>query len=1119
MTTKFQCTRLVAALVAAWGVSGGAQAQLIINDSLTGGSSSYDWRPLNGACLTAGNNTGSIPACNGLSYYSGKVQVGGTTGRLPDLAGQGALRLTNGDKTDGGANGDNQTGAVVSNFTFPTNQGLQVTFTTVTYGGDNLNGHGADGISFFLMDGTKSPSVGALGGSLGYSCSNSNGTYDGVIGAYIGIGIDEYGNFSNPGDNTDTGPGFGAGRISLRGAGSTAWASLTAAYPTLYPAGLADKATAVKNTCKTGYLWNYSGGSVTDANGNSINNSSRTTQKLAFNYPMISYQDLPSTVNIANQQALDMPKRGDAVPITYSIRLDQDGTLDFAYSVNGGAAQTVIANTRITDSNGPLPSSFRFGFSSGTGGGNNVHEITCFKAAPVSASNSSAGTNVQQSAQVEAGSQVYLAYYHPINWWGQMTAQSLVYNAASDTVSINALANWDASCTLTGGACQAMGGTSTVTAIAPGSRNILSWSGTGGIPFTWSSLSSGQKTALTTGDSGSANDNRLQYLRGDRTREIASGGAFRTRTGVLGDIVSSSPTWVGYPTSPYDIAWTDALYPTGTPAETTGAYATFKSTYAGRLNMVYVGANDGFMHGFQAGAYDGSGNFASTTAKPNDGKEKLAYIPAAVISSIHSSTSGMDYASPQYSHNFYMDGTPGTGDLFYAGAWHTWLVGGLGAGGSASGPIADRSSTATGALFALDITNPEDFSESNAASLVVGEWTSSTISCVGASTCGTSLGSQYGIPAIRRLHNGNWAVLFGNGLNSSSGLAGLYIMLVDPSTGSKTFRYISTGSGATGGVKNGIASVAPVDLDGDHIVDYVYAGDVLGHVWRFDLTDSNPSNWTVRSTPLITTDTGQPITSKVTVASIPPTLPGEKPRVMVSFGTGQMLPQTATTAAVYASGTQTLYGVWDWDMVAWNAKTASAASRYQSLVGPQTVTTSTLQAQSVTGTTAGTGTVSGYRTVSASKICWSGSTGCTSGNTKFGWKLPLPSSNEQVIYNPLVAYGMFIVNTTIPGAAQALTCDTQPPSGFTMAVTVAGGGASTQSFFSDSSGNFVSANGSIVNGLGLGATGTPSIVTVRPNGFSRPFLVQQTVSGTGTSNEVNPGANGKGGRLNWKKIR
>lgn len=73
---------------------------------------------------------------------------------------------------------------------------------------------------------------------------------------------------------------------------------------------------------------------------------------------------------------------------------------------------------------------------------------------------------------------------------------------------------------------------------------------------------------------------------------------------MLGDIINSSPTWVGAPSSSYNGPWVDALNGSASPAEPTGSYATFKSTYATRQNVVYVGANDGMVHGFRAGAYD-----------------------------------------------------------------------------------------------------------------------------------------------------------------------------------------------------------------------------------------------------------------------------------------------------------------------------------------------------------------------------------------------------------------------------------------------------------------------------------------------------------------------------------
>lgn len=1120
LRTRARLMAIFVGMVALIGGSNTARAQLVINDTLTGASSSYNWTSLNGACLTAGNNTGSIPACQGLSYYGSATQVGGTSGRLPDTVGNGALRLTNGDTTTG-TNGNSQTGAVVSNFMFPSNQGLQVTFTTVTYGGNAYKGatglpSGADGISFFLADAGTSSSpkpitVGALGGSLGYSCSNGNGTYDGVVGAYIGIGIDEYGNFANPGDNTNSGPGARPGRINLRGAGNTAWSSLSAAYPSLYPAGtsVSSQAAAVHNTCRTGYLWNYSGGSITDANGNYILNQSQTTVPLTYNYPYLAYSQLPSSVSIYSQEATNMPLRGNATPITYSLQISQNGIINLGYSVNGGSSTPLLNNTSITASNGPLPANFRFGFSAGTGGGSNVHEITCFKAAPSQAANGSTGANNPPTGRTQQGNQVYAAYYQALGSWGGLTSTTINVNSTTGALSLATSANWDASCVLTGGACQATGAT-TGTAEAPSARSMLTWTGSAGAPFEWSNLTTAQQSALTAGDS-SSTDVRLRYLRGDRTTEFANSGTLRTRVGVLGDIVDSSPTWVGPPQSPFAITWVDALYASSTPAET--SYATFANNNASRTNVVYVGANDGFLHGFRAGNYNG-GVF-QVTSSTNDGREVVAYMPAAVLSMIHSTTAALDYSNTQYSHNFFVDATPGTGDLYFNGAWHTWLVGGTGYGGNAAGPIGDSTTVANGILFGLDITDPTQFSESNAASVVIGEWTSSTLSCVtgaGGSTCGNNLGGSVGTPLIRRLHSGDWAVLFGNGLNSATGGAGLFIMLVDHVTGAKTFRYLPTSAGPTtstsNGVttvtaRNGIAYVTSADLDGDHITDYVYAGDVFGNLWRFDLTSTSPANWAASTTPLFQTPSGRPITTKVQVSQVPSAASNSMPRLIVSFGTGQQEPQTLTSAATFAAGAQALYGIWDWNLAAWNAL-APATARYAILSGPQTVTSSNLQVQTVTATNAST--TPATRTVSSLPICWAGTSSCSGTSAQFGWTLPLPTSTEQVIYNPAFVDGVFVVNTVIPAVAHALSCSTQPASGWTMAIDVSTGGATPRSFFVDSP---------LASGISLNGVGSFTFLSTQTE--SAAIFVDKDANKQKV--RIAPGAAGKGSRVNWAQFR
>src|SRR6185437_3686365 len=183
-----------------------------------------------------GGTTGPyfLPGCIGIQsgYYHGEDLVGGQNGFLGassspsavDAKNQGALRFTNGSQLVGGkyTGGFKENGAIVSANPFPTGQGLQVTFKTVTYEGDK-GGYakdGADGLSFYLLDGcmlisggtvpascksnpnpiygnSTFPAIGAWGGSLAYTCSNTNTPYDGLVGAYLGLGIDEFGNFLN----------------------------------------------------------------------------------------------------------------------------------------------------------------------------------------------------------------------------------------------------------------------------------------------------------------------------------------------------------------------------------------------------------------------------------------------------------------------------------------------------------------------------------------------------------------------------------------------------------------------------------------------------------------------------------------------------------------------------------------------------------------------------------------------------------------------------------------------------------------------------------------------------------------------------------------------------------
>jgi len=1140
MKTKFYAAAWAVALTGL--IPAAAWAQVTVVDDFTQGQAAVSWKPFNGACLTAGNGGGSIPACVGLPYYTEPL-VGGATGVLPDPVGKGALRFTNGSP-----GGFQQNGAIVLNplNAFPSNAGVQVTFTTVTYRGNSggAGGDGADGISFFLMDAAQPPDLGAFGGSLGYTCSNANndhtlrpdGTergYDGLVGAYIGLGIDEYGNFlngSNPltgyrGDNTASGYGYQPGRIGLRGGGNVAWRWLNAHYPTQYPTALstAQRASAVQRTCNTGVLWDFS----IDPS-NPVVSAVQPPVNQPLDYPAIPNAfSLLTTVQIANESAIT---RSDGIPITYKLKITSGGLLSLAYSINSGAYQPVISGQDITAANGSLPPNLLFGFAGSTGGSTNIHEIMCFRAAPVNQSASSAGANQQQAAKVQAGTQIYFAYYNPDNWAGSLTSQNLVQDVNGNITGFST-PNWDASCVLTGLAqgptCLATGAPS-APAEAPGNRTILSWDGSQGIPFQFPKLSggvNGQKKIINQGDPPPPNANRVNFLRGDRSNEQDAFGVglYRARTSVLGDIIDSSPAWVGPASSPYTSTFTDQIGTSPSFPENVGqTYAAFQAGGAQtRTNVVYAGANDGLLHGFRTGAYNASNVYQPAT---NDGLEVLAYMPGAIVNTIHSTTPALDFSSPQYAHNYFVDATPGTGDLFYQGTWHTWLVGGLGAGGAA--------------IYALDITQPANFSEASAASLVMGEWSNNTINCVNVGGCKANLGNTFGVPQIRRFHNGKWGAVFGNGIGSASGAAGIFVMIVDPVSATETFYYIGT-SAPPGG--NGIAFVTAADLDSDNTADYVYAGDLQGNVWRFDLTNANPTLWVASATPIFTTPAGQPITTQLIVASVPATT--GPPRIMIDFGTGQQMPFTNTSAAIYSSGAQALYGIWDWNLggaTGWNSK---GSTQYASLTPPQTITASGPSANLQTQTITTTGI---DRSVSANPICFKGSTTCLGGaaaNNQFGWTLPLtvttgtlaaPAVAEQVIFNPILELGIFIVNTTIPPTNSPTTCSSTTTTGFTMAISPTTGGSFSASVFADSTGSFNNLN---ISGVEWNGTGSGEVVTSGGTGVvgSKVYYVTQTSSGgTGSSGVGNGNGNStqplppqqmnvsggtQGGRLTWVQKR
>ncbi|MGI4886040.1 MAG: Ig-like domain-containing protein [Janthinobacterium lividum] len=142
----------------------------------------------------------------------GSAELTAATGADP--AGAGYLRLTPATT--------NQSGFAIDQAAFPAPQGFSISFEFFAYGGN-----GADGFSVFLVDADQTSAAsftpGASGGSLGYAQKTIAPVSDGVPFGYIGIGIDEFGNYSNGTEGRVGGintPNLTPNAVALRGAGN-----------------------------------------------------------------------------------------------------------------------------------------------------------------------------------------------------------------------------------------------------------------------------------------------------------------------------------------------------------------------------------------------------------------------------------------------------------------------------------------------------------------------------------------------------------------------------------------------------------------------------------------------------------------------------------------------------------------------------------------------------------------------------------------------------------------------------------------------------------------------------------------------------------------------------------
>ena len=367
---------------------------------------------------------------------------------------------------------------------------------------------------------------------------------------------------------------------------------------------------------------------------------------------------------------------------------------------------------------------------------------------------------------------------------------------------------------------------------------------------------------------------RLAYIRGEQSHEGEGVANFRPRSTVLADFIHSQPVRV---------SGARYLPSLANRLEGNSAYTDFAQSVQVRQPMLYIGGNAGMLHGFNS----------------HSGAETFAFIPTAVFPKLHQLT------GHNYSHQYYVDGTPVVADIYAGGQWRTILVGNLRAGGKG--------------LFALDITDPAQIK-------LLWELDDSSPALQGLEV---KLGYSFPQPTIARLHSGQWAVVTGNGYQaegSDSGAAALYVL--DAFSGA-LIKSLEVQSPLR--QPNGLSAPRLADYDADGVADYAYAGDLHGNLWRFDLlgdgalaaTDSPLSHGHYgakngSSKQFKVAYGAQPMFSATSTEGAHPQAITSAPSLirhpsrhgyLVVFGTGRYF--TAADSIAKQNYAQSIYGIWD----------------------------------------------------------------------------------------------------------------------------------------------------------------------------------------------------------------
>jgi type IV pilus assembly protein PilY1 len=566
----------------------------------------------------------------------------------------------------------------------------------------------------------------------------------------------------------------------------------------------------------------------------------------------------------------------------------------------------------------------------------------------------------------------------------------------------------------------------------------------------------------------------VNFLRGDRTNEGAETDNtkyYRSRAHILGDIVNAEAVYVKAPLFNYaDDGYTTA---------STG----FVALKASRQGMVYAAANDGMLHAFYAG--DGSVDTATGLTPGGTsitgGNEAWAYIPSLMLPNLYK-LADKEYGTTG-KHRYFVDGTPVVGDVCLTApatactgaTWKTILVGGFNKGGRG--------------YYALDITIPT-------APKALWEFTDN------------NLGYTYGNPKITKLTDGTWVVMVTSGYNNVSpgdGVGRLFVLnaatgvpIAAINSASSSPGSISTGIGDTT-TPSGLARIAVrvYDASTNNTAKAVYGGDMLGNLWRFDVSVNSRDVAAVDY--IAAADIGGPGND----AQLLTTLKGPSPYPVQPISTKPELGDVDGTKVIYVGtgrylgpddsadhSTQSIYAIEDPLTVATTSSTAIYAN-------PRTL--GTFKNQTPTSTTCPNG--------SPTTICTVGQSVRTSPNltvtwgTDHGWYMDLPDAGERANTDPTLSLGTLGFTTNVPNSD---------------ACTV--GGYSYRYFMDYKTGGAVSTSTTAVVGTKLGnALATRPVYVRLPNGV----VVELTRLSTGvTATSQVPIGSGSAAtrRTSWREL-